>query len=49
MSGAVEALVAPLVEALLVERPLAQLPPQLTPMEAGWMTLEGDYLTWPVQ
>lgn len=44
---AIDMMIAPLVEALLLARPLARLPPALAPPDGAWATMSGDYLSWP--
>jgi hypothetical protein len=39
-------LLPPLIEALVLARPLARLPPALTPLAAGSIQVEGSYVTW---
>jgi len=44
---AIAVLLPPLVEALVLERPLARLPPSLAPLSAAGVTVSGEYLSWP--
>lgn len=47
--GAIAALLPPLVEALVLGRPLARVPTPLAPLEEGAVTVSGDYLSWPTR
>jgi len=48
-ANAIAQLLPPLVEALVLGRPLARLPPPLAPLESATVVVSGDYLLWPTR
>jgi|GEM_PF-6245985 len=46
-ADAIAALLPPLVEALVIGRPLARVPATLAPLDGSEVSVTGDYLSWP--